>query len=457
MEVCCLYMLKYIGMDERRDLTKGNIYKQLLMFFFPVFLGYFFQQLYNTFDAVTVGNYVGKEALAAVGGTTSTLLNLLVNFIIGLASGVTVIVAQSYGLRDYQKVNDTVRTGIFMAVILGAGMMIFGLVFAPNLLGLMGVPKEIYDLALLYMRVYFCGLIPSMIYNVGTSVLRAVGDSKRPLYFLIIACITNIILDILFVTKFNLGVFGAALATIISQLVSAVLTLFVLYKSDDCYHYSLKEFGFDGNLFSQIVKIGIPSGINSVLYSVSNLFIQAKINSFGTNTIAAYTAVEKVDALYWNFDNAFGIATMTLVGQNFGARNHDRVKKSVKASFILEAIGTLLIMGICYFFGFQILHIFINDNEIINIGFDILRFLSLTWWLFIPIEVISSSIKACGNAIYSMIFSAIGICGVRIVYLLLFNFGSPIEALYCYPLSWFITDIIYVIYYFKSSIYKAKY
>lgn len=444
-------------MDERKNLTSGNIYKQLLLFFFPIFLGYFFQQLYNTFDAVTVGNYVGKEALAAVGGTTSTLLNLLVNFIIGLASGVTVIVAQSYGLRDYQKVKNTVRTGIFMAVILGLGMMIIGLVFAPNLLGVMGVPKEIYDFALIYMRVYFCGLIPSMIYNVGTSILRAIGDSKRPLYFLIVACFTNIILDLFFVTKLNLGVFGVGLATIISQLVSAILTLWVLYRSDDCYQYSLRDFGFDGQLFGQIIKIGIPSGINSVLYSVSNLFIQATINGFGTNTIAAYTAVGKVDALYWNFDNAFGIATMTLVGQNYGAKNHDRVKKSVKASFILEAIGSLLIMGICYFFGSQILHIFINDNEVISIGFEILKFLSLTWWLFIPIEVISSSAKACGDVIYSMIFSAIGICGVRIIYLLLFRFNSPIEALYCYPLSWFLTDIIYVIYYFKSKIHKANY
>ena len=443
-------------MDDRRDLTKGNIYKQLLLFFFPVFLGYFFQQLYNTFDAVIVGNYVSKEALGAVGGTTSTTLSLLVNFIIGLASGVTVIVAQSYGSRDYEKVNNTVRTGIFMAIILGLGMMIFGILCAPSLLSMLGVPQEIYNYALTYMRVYFCGLIPSMIYNVGSSILRAVGDSKRPLLFLIAACITNVTLDLLFVRVFHLAVLGVALATIISQLISAILTLIVLYRSDDCYHFALKDLGFDGELFGQIIKIGLPSGINSILYSVSNLFIQSTINGFGTNTIAAYTAVEKIDAIYWNFDSAFGIATMTLVGQNFGAKNQSRVKKSVKSSFILEGIGTVFIMAICFLFGSQILHIFTSDTEVINIGVEILKFLSLTWWLFVPIEVISSSAKACGDVIYSMIFSAIGICGVRILYLSLFSFSTPNEALYCYPLSWFITDIVYIIYYFKRKIFRAS-
>ena len=450
-------MLKYNGMDERRDLTKGNVYKQLLLFFFPVFLGYFFQQLYNTFDAVIVGNYVGKEALAAVGGTTATLLNLLVNFIIGLASGVTVIVAQSYGSRDLKKVNSTVRTGIFMGIVLGFIMMILGIIFAPYLLGLMGVPAEIYNYSLTYMHIYFCGLIPSMIYNVGTSVLRAVGDSRRPLFFLVIACITNISLDLLFVLVFKLEVFGVALATIISQLISAILTLLVLYRTDDCYHFTLKDLGFDKDLFGQIIKIGLPSGINSVLYSVSNLFIQATINGFGTNTIAAYTAVEKIDALYWNFDNAFGIATMTLVGQNFGAKNNERVKKSISASLILEGIGTLFIMVICYFFGIQLLHIFTNDASVISIGVMILQFLSLTWWLFIPIEVISSSSKACGEVFLPMIFSAIGICGIRIVYLLMFEFKDVISALYCYPISWFITDIIYIIFYYKAKIFKNNY
>lgn len=447
-------MIKYKSMSGRKDLTKGNIYKQLLLFFFPIFLGYFFQQLYNTFDAVIVGNYVGKEALAAVGGTTSTILTLLVNFVIGLTSGVTVIVAQSYGSKNYQKVRDTVRTGIFMAVVLGFAMMIFGIIFSPKLLNLMGVPQDIYNYALTYMRVYFCGLIPSMIYNVGTSVLRAVGDSKRPLLFLMIACISNVTLDLLFVSAFKMEVLGVALATIISQLVTAILTLIVLNNSDDCYHYSLKEFGFDIGLLKNVFKIGLPSGINSVLYSVSNLFIQVVINGFGTNTIAAYTAVGKIDAVFWNFDNAFGIATMTLVGQNYGAQKKDRVKKSIASSFILEGIGTVIISLVCFFFGAWILRIFTADKEVINIGLTILKFLSLSWWLFVPIEVISSSAKACGDVMYSMIFSAIGICGVRILYLALFTFKTPTEALYCYPLSWLVTSIIYIIYFFKRKIFR---
>ena len=444
-------------MGSRKDLTSGNIPKQLLLFFFPIFFGYFFQQLYNTFDAIIVGNYVGKEALAAVGGTTSTLLNLIVNFIIGLTSGVTVLVAQSYGSHDFDRVKQCVRTGMAAAVFLGAIMMVFGIISAPYLLKMMRVPDEILVYSLTYMRVYFLGLIPSLIYNTGTSVLRAIGDSKRPLYFLIVACITNIVLDVLFVSVFNLAVLGVAIATIISQLISAILTLLVLYKTDDCYQYSLKDFGFDFDLFKKTITIGIPAGISSVLYSVSNLFIQANVNSFGTNTIAAYTAIGKIDALYWNFDSAFGIATMTLVGQNFGAKNHKRVKKSIRSSFILEGIGSAIIMFICYFGCNQLLHLFTKDSEVIMIGTSLLKFLSLTWWLFIPIEVISSSSKACGEVFLPMIFSAIGICGIRIVYLLMFEFKDVISALYCYPISWFITDIIYIIFYYKAKIFKNNY
>lgn len=444
-------------MGNRKDLTSGSIPKQLLLFFFPIFFGYFFQQLYNTFDAIIVGNYVGKEALAAVGGTTSTLLNLIVNFIIGLTSGVTVLVAQSYGSHDFDRVKQCVKTGMAAAVFLGAIMMIFGIISSPYLLKIMGVPNEILVYSLTYMRVYFLGLIPSLIYNTGTSVLRAIGDSKRPLYFLIVACITNIILDVVFVSIFNLEVLGVAIATVISQIVSAALTLIILYRADDCYQYSLKDFGFDFKLFKETITIGLPAGISSVLYSVSNLFIQANVNSFGTNTIAAYTAIGKIDALYWNFDSAFGISTMTLVGQNYGAKNYKRVKGSIKSSFVLEGIGSALIMIICYFGCRPLLSLFTKDGEVIAIGTSILKFLSLTWWLFIPIEVISSSCKACGDVFLPMIFSAIGICGVRIVYLLMFSFDNVISALYCYPISWFITDIIYIIYYFKTNIYKNNY
>ena len=443
-------------MSKGKDLTKGNIAQQLLLFFFPIFLGYFFQQLYNTFDAIIVGNYVGKEALAAVGGTTSTLLNLVINFIIGLTSGVTVIVAQSYGYGDYDSVKSSVKTGMFIGVVLGFIMTVLGILLSKDLLILMGVPNEIMQYSLTYMKIYFLGLIPSMIYNVGTSVLRAVGDSKRPLYFLIVACVTNILLDVIFVNVLHLAVLGVGIATVISQIISAILALLVLGKTDDCYHFELKDFGFDYEVLKKTITIGLPSGINSVLYSVSNLFIQATVNSFGTNTIAAYTAIGKVDALYWNFDSAFGIATMTLVGQNYGAKKYDRVKESMKYSFILEGIGTAIIIFACYFFGSQILRLFTSDADVIFIGNDILKFLSLSWWLFIPIEVISSSAKACGDVVYPMILTATGICGIRILYLIIFSFDNVISALYCYPLSWLITSIVYIIYLFKGKVFKFE-
>ena len=440
----------------KEDILEGNIAEQLLLFFFPVLIGYIFQQLYNTIDAVIVGTFVGKEALAAVGGTTGTSISLIVNFIWGLTSGVSVIVAQYYGRRDYDGVSRAVKTGMFLGLVLGLLMTVVGIALTPALLNLLNVPSDIYDLSVIYMRIFLAGLVPFMIYNVGAAILRATGDSKRPLYFLILSAVINVILDYIFVRYFKWGVSGAAIATVIAQVVCCVLMLILLKNTDDCYQFEINDFGYDPALLSKTIVLGLPAGIQSVVYSVSNLFIQARVNAFGTNTVAAYTAFGKIDGFYWNYSSAFGVACMTVVGQNYGAGKIARVKDSIKYSIIMELIGTAMIGAACYFGATPLIGLFTKDKEVILIGVEMLKFLSLVWFTFNPIEIISSAAKACGDTIVPMIISATCICGIRIIYLLFVPYKTVIQALYCYPISWVITSIAFGIYFVTGKWMKKN-
>ena len=343
-----------------------------------------------------------------------------------------------------------------MAIVLGAIMMFVGIVFAPQLLSVMNVPSDIYDYSLTYMQVYFVGMIPSMIYNMGAGVLRAIGDSKRPLYFLIASCITNIVLDIIFVAFFHMEVFGAAVATVISQVVSCIMTLYVLKHAEGSYHYVLKETSCHWEILSRIIIIGLPSGIQSCLYSVSNIFIQATVNGFGTDTSAAYTAFGKIDAVFWLVSGAFGVAMMTFVGQNFGANNMERIKKGVRAGIILEALTAIGMSLVLYFFGSSFIRLFNQDAEVINIGTAILRYLSPWWVSFIFVEILSASIRACGDSMIPMVITGIGICSFRVVYLLLHESKTVFEALFCYPISWILTSLIFILYYLQGSWFKRS-
>ena len=432
---------------SKKNILEGSIPEQLLLFFFPVLLEYIFSQLYNTIDAMIVGTFVGKEALAAVGGTTGTSISLLVNFIWGLTSGVSVITAQYYGRHDFEGVHNAVKTGMFLGLTLGLSMTIIGIIFTPSLLSLLNVPSDFYNLSVTYMQIYLSGLIPFMLYNVGASILRATGDSKRPLYFLIVSAIVNIILDYIFVRFFNWGVAGAAIATVIAQIVGLILMLILLKNTNDCYQFEIKNIGYNGSLLKKIILIGLPSGIQSVVYSISNLFIQARVNIFGTNTTAAYTAFGKIDGFYWNYDAAFGVACMTVAGQNYGAGKIDRVKMTVKIGLLLEIIGSILIGGLCYMFATPLIGLFTKDAVVITIGIEMLKLLSFTWVTFNPIQIISSVCKSCGDTIAPMIISATFICGVRLIYLLFVPYNTVLEALYCYPISWIITSITFIIYY----------
>lgn len=432
------------------DITEGVIWKQLLSFFFPILLGTFFQQLYNTADAIIVGKFVGKQALAAVGGSTGTLINLIVGFFVGLASGATVILSQFYGARNHQQATRTVHTGIAMAVFGGLGLMAIGLVASPTILRWMSTPEDVIDLAVLYTRIYFCGMVPSLIYNIGSGILRAVGDSRRPLFFLIASCMTNIVLDVVLVLGLEMGVAGAALATILSQLCSAVLVIITLRRSGPPLHLNFKQVRLHGDLLRQVARIGLPAGLQSVMYSLSNLVIQAAINGFGTDMMAAYTAYSKMDGLFWMTIGAFGVSITTFAGQNFGAGKFDRMRKSVRVCLAMAAGVTLTLSGLLLLFGRHLFLLFTSEAEVVALGLNVQRFLVPFFITYVCIEVFSGAMRGCGESLRPMIMTLLGVCVLRVIWVKLIapiNPDSILFMLACYPISWSLTSLLFLLYY----------
>ncbi len=434
-------------------ITEGSIFGQLLLFFFPILFGTFFQQLYNTADAMVVGRFVGKQALAAVGGSTSTLINLLVGFFVGLSSGATVVISQFYGARKADKVHWAVHTSIAFSVIGGIIFMIVGLVGSPWALEAMKTPEDVMGHAVVYIRIYFLGIIVNLVYNMGAGILRAVGDSRRPLYFLIASCFTNIILDVLLVAVLGMGVAGAALATITSQLLSAVLVVLALMKTDDMYKLEWKKVRIDQRMLQRIVRIGIPAGMQSVMYNISNVIIQAGVNTLGTDNVTAWATYGKVDGLYWMMINALGISATTFVGQNFGAGRLDRVRKGAGACMVIGVVLTASVGVVLYNGGHLLVELFTTDQQVQAISMDLLHFMVPTFITYIAIEILSGTLRGVGDAWMPLIITGIGVCAVRVLWIMfvLPHYHTIIGAAFCYPLTWSLTTVAFVIYYYFFS------
>ncbi len=435
------------------SITKGSIPKQLLSFFFPIWFGTFFQQLYNTADAIIVGNFVGTQALAAVGGPTSAIINLLVGFFTGLGSGASVIIAQYFGARDYEKTNDAMHTAMAFSLISGIALTFAGMLLSPFLLRITGTPDDIMAPSVTYLNIYFMGIIFNLIYNIGSGILRAVGDSKRPLYFLIICSFVNIALDLLFVAVWDMGVAGVGYATVIAQIVSSVLTLSSLMKPRGSMIMEIKKIKIHKEMLDKIFKIGIPAGLQSALYSVSNLLIQSGINSFGTNTVAAWTAYSKIDAVYWNTVNSFGVAITTFAGQNFGAGNYDRVKKSSSVC-IKMALTASIVMSIVLIAGADVFYrIFTPSPDVIEIGKYMLYVIAPFYFCYVAVEVYSGTLRGVGDIFVPTMIVTVLICGLRTLWLF---FILPIKRmlfvlLLCYPVSWSLASITFILYYKRGN------
>lgn len=434
------------------QILTGTIWKQLLLFFFPILIGTFFQQMYNTIDAVIVGQFAGKEALSSVGGASGQIINLVVGFFTGLTAGGSVLISQFYGAGEREKLQDALHTSYGFGIVGGIVLGIVGVFAAPFILRIMNTPDELLPMASLYVRIYFSGIFFVFIYNMGSSILRALGDSKRPLYYLMICSVVNIVLDLLLVLGLKLGVMGVAIATLISQAVSAVMvTLALMYRTNGLKLY-LNKIHMDPKMLRTICGIGLPSGVQSSMYSISNMIIQSSINLLGVDTMAAWVAYGKIDALFWMINSSFGVAAVTFVGQNFGAGNMNRVRKGTRITLWMAMGAAVFMSTVVVVSGRFLMGFFTTDPNVVEIGMTMVHIIAPAYLIFVFIEIFSSSLRAQGYTLITTIISLLGICGFRILYINVFSDGSIRMISYCYPISWLISAVAVTAYY----IYKQK-
>lgn len=439
-------------MDEKNQITEGVIWKQLLIFFFPIVIGTFFQQIYNTADSIVVGRFVGKEALAAVGGSVNQIVNLVVEVFVGLTSGASVIVAQFYGAKDKKNLNKTLHTSYAFGIVTGFVVAVVGLLVTNTVLELMKTPQELMADSRLYLHIYFCGMIFNIIYNMGASILRAVGDSRRPLYVLMVTCGLNIVLDILLVVIFRLGVMGVAITTVSCQGISSILVTAMLMKEHPLFQLKLREIRFYRVSLNSVLRIGIPAALEATMYTIANLIIQVFVNELGTDTVAAWGTFAKIDAVYWMVVNAFGISITTFVGQNYGAGKVKRMRKSVGICLGMSYAGAILVSGALYALADPLYRLFTTDENVVRIGVDMMHFLLPSYFMYVVIGILSGALRGAGRVLVPMLLTCGGVCLIRIVWMFGVFPGHPgiNTIMLSYPVSWGITAVLFIIYYFRK-------
>jgi len=442
-------MVRKQGMMQ---ITEGVIWKQLLTFFFPILLGTFFQQMYNTVDTIIVGRFVGTRALAAV-GSTAALLSLINGFFLGLSTGATVLLSQFYGANDRSGVSRAIHTGIGLSLILGVFITILGLTLGQRILRLSNVPENCMADATLYTKIFFSGAVASMLYNMGAGILRAMGDSKRPTFFLIITCFLNIGLDVLFVVGLKMGVAGAAIATVLSQAISAALVVLVLCRLPEEMRLHLGSIRLDGRLLRQILRVGIPAGLQLMTFDLTNVLIQSGINSFGDVTVAAWTTYYKVDAMNWMISGAFGVSITTFVGQNFGAQKYDRIRKSI---WVCMGMSVTMIMALSAFvmtFRTFILGIYTADTEVIRVGAYAMLWIVPFNFIFMPVEVFAGAMRGTGYSVMPTVITGVCACLFRVVWIftVVAKYHTIEMLALCYPLSWVLCATVFFIVYLRGN------
>lgn len=432
------------------DLTKGNIWKSIIWFSIPLLIGNLFQQLYNAVDSYVVGNYVGKYALAAVGASTP-IINMLIGFFMGLATGAGVVIAQYYGAHNSKKMKEAIHCSAALTLVMSVILTVIGVGFTKYLLQAIGVPSDVFNQASQYLMIYFVGITFTLIYNMGAGILRAIGDSKCPLYFLILSSVINIILDFLFVKYFQWGVVGAGIATLIAQGVSALLVCFVLIKTDDDYKLTVKKIRFYKDALLQIIKIGLPTGLQQSIVALSNVIVQSYVNVYGSSVIAGYSVTVKIDGFVNLPLQAFSMAITTFVGQNIGAKKYDRVKKGAFVTLLMALICIGSFSVLMYFFGESIISIFNQEKEVIEAG-RLMQLIFIPFYIFLPInQVISGVLRGAGKStipMYIMIFSFVIL---RQIYLFVITkiTSSVGYIFFGWPVTWIICSLLFVIYYKK--------
>lgn len=435
----------------RQQITEGVIWKQLLIFFFPILMGTFFQQMYNTVDTIIVGRLVGTEALAAV-GATGPLVSMVNGFFIGVSSGATVVLSQAYGAGDRKGVSDSIHTGVALSLLLGVMLTAIGICLGGRVMGWMGTPENCMADATTYLRIYFAGSIGTVVYNMGAGILRAMGDSKRPMLFLMVTCILNVVLDLLFVAVLHMGVAGAALATVLSQMISAVLPIVVLLRQKED-RLELRKLRIERSLLGRILRIGIPAGLQFVTFDFSNILIQSGINSFGDITMAAWTAHGKTDALTWMVTGAFGVSITTFVGQNFGAQKYSRIRKGTWTCLAMGVVMVAALDALLLAFRTPILGIYTDNPEVIAVGSMVMLSIMPYEFLFMPIEVFAGTMRGVGNSLMPTLITGSCVCLFRVVWLMtaVRHWHSLKTLTLSYPLSWALAAAVFLMVYFKGN------
>jgi len=436
------------------SITEGSIAKGLLAFFFPILFGSFFQQMYNVADAIIVGRFVGKEALAAVGGGTSVFVNLLVGFFVGITNGSAVVISQHFGAHDKEKNHQSIQTSMLMSFLGGAVVMVLGLLTSRWAMRLIDTPDDILDMSVTYLNIFFLGMIPMFLYNMTSSALRSMGDSKRPLYILILGCMVNIVLDVVFVAVFNWGVAGAAWATIGCETISAVLGIsYLMHNGEASNCFSFHELKINWAICRKMLYLGIPAGIQGSMYSISNIIIQGSINSLGTDIIAANAAYGKVDTLFWMCINSFGVAMTVFSGQNYGAAQYQRVRKGTWVCLGMSSLMSVLFSFVFLIWGRSFLMLFTTDSLVLDEGMVILRCIAPFFITWVSIEILSGTIRGCGQSVIPTLFTVFGVCALRILWVIfVFPGHHTIETImYVYPITWTVTSLLFWCYYLFGS------
>lgn len=439
-------------MKRSTTMTEGSIWRQIIRFSIPLILGNLFQQLYNTVDSIIVGNYIGSEALAAV-GSSGSLINLLLAFCIGASAGAGVIISQYYGAGDAKGMKTAVHTTLAISVVSGAVMTVVGIAVTPIVLRWMGTPQEVFSQSVIYMRIYFGGILFSVIYNFAAGILNAVGNSKKALQYLVIAAGSNVVLDWVFVVVFHMGVEGVALATDIGQFLSFIFIIRFMVKSEDMFRVYLKEVRMDMKMAGKIIKVGLPTGIQNMVISFSNVVIQSSVNSFGSTLMAAFAAYVKIDGFNIMPVMSFSMAATTFTGQNVGAKKYDRVKRGMWVAMGMGVVYTFITTVLLLRFGSQIMGVFVNDAEVISLGVYILRFFCPFYFILAIMHILAGTVRGTGKTLPPMFIIIFALCVYRVIWI---NITVPIFRemkwiFMAYPISWAIGAVLMVLYAWKAK------
>ena len=448
-------------------ITEGVIWRQILLYFFPLLLSSFFQQLYNTADAMIVGQAAGKQALSAVGGSAGSVVGIFIMFYIGFSGGAAVLAAQFFGAENSTALQSSIRKSLSLSFLMGLAGTLICFFFASSILTVMNTPADIMAPSLWYLKIAAFGMLPNSLYNMGASILRAVGDVRRPLFILIFTCLSNIGLDLLFVASLGMGASGAALATVLCQFLSACLVLWfmrpflagrrrilftkVISKTgkpmEEIHHRHSRS---PENLTGRILQMGLPLGFSEVMYTFANVVLMSVVNGFGTDTVAAYAAYGKIDAIFWMIVGSFGVAITTFVGQNIGAGRWDRVMQSIRDCALMMFLTLGIVIALLYTGAEFMQSLFITDPDVILIGVRMMHFLMPFYFLYIPIEILFGALRGMGDSLLPTLITFFGVCVLRSAWGI---FIVPLHhtvnmVLLGFPVTWIVSDLAFAVYFY---------